>query len=487
MPLDYADHLILQLDAAHEWPLASEKHARGLVQEGRAFRKGSRDWLQMLAGWNKDRDYVVDPLARRIAFGYADFLFGEDPTVTVEEEGTQVVLDDIVDVNRLPARLHRAERMVISEGEAWFKLHVNLATAAVPLVTWASRLHVVPLFDGDRPVAAAFITERGRKQEPDAEGNLAEVVYRHAEVHTDKRVVNVLYKGTPEEIGKRVGLGSLPTTAGYAEEWLHGLPMLAGRVVNDLDDDDTIGVSEYEPLRDLLLALNEAMTIASENARLTGQDRVFVAGRFKEADGSFDASMQVFEVEQDNSTLGEGAQTPPIYGIEKRYDAVPLWLHITKLVKTAVSRAGLVPQWIGEDVDGQAESGTAVRLRFLVTTVAAKGKLREWSNTLPHLLHLTLLVAALPVAQGGLGLKVNTDDVPSVDFGDPLPTDASESTSNAAVGVAAQITSRRTAVSDLHPDWTPEQVDDELAEIARDEQGHMPENQPPQDSPLTPA
>lgn len=467
---DFADQLILELDAATEWPLPREQDARRQVAEGRALRKGNREWLRTMAGWATDRAYVHDPLPRRIAAGFADFLFSEDPRFTSDDD--QDLLDEIIEVNGMPARLHRAERMVVSEGEAWWKLHVNLATAPVPLLTWCSRLDVVPLFDGDRVLAVAFVTERHRRKESVKLGDQEEqqeIVFRHAEVHGPGRVVNVLYRGTPDELGSRVPLERIAATAGYAEVWQHGLPMLAGRVVNDLDDDDTLGVSEYDAVRDLLLALDEAVTIATENARLTGQDRIFVAGKFRQADGGFDASLQVFEIESEQTTMGEGASSS-IYGVEKRYDAEPLWLHITKLVKTCVSRVGLVPQWIGEDIDGQAESGTAIRLRFLPTTNAAKGKLREWGATLPRQAHLMLLVAVLPIDRGGLGRPGTiTDELPAVEFGDPLPVDEQEQTDTDATAVSAGIKSRRTAITERHPDWTDEQVQGELNEIRADQ------------------
>lgn len=467
---DAIDALLAELDAAPCWPLPREEHPRRQAAEGRALRKNDRDWLKTMCGWDTDRDYVCDPLARRIAYGFADFLFSEPPELTAAGDADDVTteLDHQAEVNKLGARLHRAERIVISEGEAWWKLHVNRAVADVPLLTWNSRYDVVPLLDGDRVTAAAFVTTRCVRPEMGVDEEQLEVHYRHLEIHGDKRVVNVLYRGTQDELGRRVDLDRIPQTAGYAKEWNHGLPMLAGRVVNDLDDDDCMGVSEYDAIRDLLLSLNEAVTIASENARLTGKDRIFVAGRFRQMDGSFDASLEVFEVEQENSMLGEGPDKPPIYGIEKSYDAVPLWVHITNLVKTTVRSVGLVPQWVGEDIDGQAESGTAVRLRFLPTTNAANGKLREWGDELPKILQRMLMVTALPEALGGFARGTKDVEPPAVEFTDPLPVDTSQTLVDVGAAVAAEIMSRRTAIQTLHPEWDAKQVDDELAEIAGD-------------------
>jgi hypothetical protein len=502
---DFADTLIDELDESDKWPLPREAYARGMAAEGRALRKGDREWLKQMHRWDRDRDYVVDSLAKRIAFGWADFLFAEDVTITAagddEPEGggegqgqkagagntkrdvAQLEIDTTIETTRMPALLHRAERVVVSEGEAYWKLHVNRAVADTALLTWCSRLDTVPLFYGDRLLALAFVTERHYEietvEQQQGEPEQRKVIYRHAEIHTEGRVVNVLYRGDEEHLGDRVKLDDITQTAGYAEEWKHGLPMLAGRVVNDLDDDDTFGVGEYASVVDLLLALNEAMTIAVENARLTGKDRIFSAGRFMQSDGSFDASLEVFQVETDGATLGEGDSKPPVVAIEKHYDAVPLWLHITNLVKTICNRVGLVPQWIGEDVEGHGETGLAIRLRFIPTVNAAKGKTREWAHVLPLIMDLMLRVASLPIEQGGFGREVAQDEPPAVEFADPIPADQSRDLLDVSAAVVSEVMSRRTAIKTLHPEWSDEQVDDELQLITKDRETEIAQAPPP--------
>lgn len=485
---DFADQLILELDAAPSWPLPREKHAITQALDGRAIRRGDADDLKRLAGFDQDRRLYVDPLGRRIAFGFADFLFSEPTELRAANEGAQGELDAFADTNSLQARLHRAARVSVSEGEVWWKLHTNPGVADTAMVRFCSRRDVVPLLDGDMVLAAAFVTERGRER-PESEEHPVEIVYRHAEVHTNGRVVNVLYRGTPDTLGKRVELVARPETAMLAEALEHGLPMWAGRIVNDLDDDDTMGVSEYESVEDLLVALCEAVTIGVENARLTGQDRVMVAGKLRQADGSFDASMQVFETEADGATLGEAAGSPPVLAIEKKYDAEPLWMHIRNLVHTILSRVGLVVQLIGQDEGGKAETGTAIRLRFMPTNQASKGKVREFTLGIATFSGLALAIAALEQAKGGFGRTVAGDalaELPAVEFGNPIPVDEHERTNDLAVAVTGEIMSRETAVREQHPDWSDEQVDEELQRIREDLGGDPVAPDPPAPDPMVP-
>lgn len=468
--------LATELATTSEWPPARERQIRQTVAERRAFRRGDRPILKRLANWGQhttdgtERPYIVDPLGKVICRAHADFLFGEDPRFTHDDDTVQDRINQTVVENRLPASLHRAERVCVSEGEVWWKLHVNAQVLPdVALIEFRSRLAVIPLLYGDRVLACAFVTERRREPIEDTDGNPSDRVWRHAEIHGPGLVLNQLFVGTDSEIGSRVPLGRLPELGDLLEEWEHGLDMLAGRIVNDLDDDPRLGDSDLDQVRDELLAVNEAMTIATENARLTGQDRIFAAGRFIEADGTFDSSLQVFQVEQEGQTLGEPDSRPPIVAIEKHYDAEPLWTHVRQLVSTVLTRVGLVPQMLGDSLDGRAESGTAIRLRFLPTVNVAMGKAREWDHSLPHMLDLMLRLAALPVEDGGLGQGPYDPDMPpSLERGNILPVDESEDIAAHAAAVAGEIESRETAVKALHQDWSQDQVDEELRKIRDD-------------------
>ena len=54
------------------------------------------------------------------------------------------------------------------------------------------------------------------------------------------------------------------------------------------------------------------------------------------------------------AVLGESGSkaAPPVFAIEKHYDAEALWFHITKLVHPILTRVGLVAKFIGDDSDG---------------------------------------------------------------------------------------------------------------------------------------
>lgn len=477
---DFADQLIAEMEGA-PWPLPREADTQTLVSHRRALRRGDKLELKRMANWIRynqganTREYLVLPLAKMIARTFADFMFGEAPNYSLTDAAEDDALKGLTKENKFSSGVRRAARTSVSEGEVWWKIHVNAAIAEVPLIEWYSRLSVVPLFYGDRLLACAFITEvRRDKVAPDS-GDEYEEVYRHAEIHCNGRVVNKLFKGTDDMLGRSQPLTADASTATLPDEWMHGLNMLAGRVVNDIDDDVTLGESDYDQIEDILLALNEALTISSENARLTGKDRVFVAGRLLEQDGSFNASLEVFQTEADGGVMGEDGAKPPIVAVEKKYDAVSLWTHIAKMKAEALGGVGIVVQLVGEEMTtGSAESGTAIRLRYLPTINATVGKAAEWHAALPTILCRAMEVAALPTSAGatpgGFGWTYGSGEEPAVELADPLPVDETELVNRLATTILAEIMSRRSGIAALHPDWTDEQIDEELALILQETQ-----------------
>ena len=485
--MDYADQLIAEMTASEVWPLKRERHILQEVHKRRAWRRGEKRVLEMLAKWDtrctelfvgeEKREYIHDPLAKRIAGAFADFLFGDEPTTVAHNERDQDWLDFICSENRLPSILHRAERVAASEGEAWWHGWVDREVALSPLVEFVSRLRVVPLWRGDRLLAAAFISILADEDD---------VVWRHLEVHGDGRVVNAVFEGTRNQLGTRRDPKLRPEMQGVEEVWAHGLPILAGRIVNELDDDHELGIGEYDQIADLLLALNEARTIGAENTRLTAKKRLFVTESLMSPEGTFDAGSDVVQVSAQGGALGEGGSTPPVSAVEYSYDAAPLIAHNQDLESTILSRVGLVPQIIGHQVDGQAESGTSIRLRFLPTEIAADGKSREWADRLPIILQRLMLVDQLPAERGGFGRTyAEAGAPPTVELGSILPENDTEITTEAATAVTAGIRSVEQAVRDQHPEWSDQDVMDELERIHGDTPSVAP-IEPPADPHMAP-
>ena len=412
-------------------------------------------------------------MASRIAEGYGDFLFGEDVEIEpaaldgVGAANDHAFLESIVDENHLEAELWTAETRCISEGEVWWHVYVDREVADVPLVEWVSRTSVTPLYRGNRLLACAFVT---------CVAETDDTYDRLAEIHADGIVVNALYVGTADKLGRRVELTALPLTESLLPEWLTGLPILAGVVKNGFNIRGNLGFSEYDRIESLLLELNEARTIGSENARLTAKKRLFANSSILATDSSggnaFPVGEDIILTDTGGGPIGGGSDKPPVTAVEYSFDAMPLIAHTQEVERTILSRVGLVPQFIGTDVQGSSDSGTALRLRFLPTVNAARAKSREWESKLPLIMMLAMLVDQMPLEMGGFGREYLTAGLrPSVKLGSVLPTDDAEQVRNTSLAVSSEIMSRETAIAEQHPEWDQQAVLEEIDRIQTDLSG----------------
>jgi hypothetical protein len=498
MSREDADLLQELIEAQQTVTVPHEQWVQRQVAKFAALRESDRDYLKKLKNWPADRDYIVDPLPERIAEAFADFLFGEDPVFTAadndaanpeapeeEESGgaeptedrpkaevgeddasvdDQDRLDDLIDANSLPSELHQAAAMFTAEGEVWWRIYRDDDQSDFPIIEWHSRSHVRPLFRGRKLVAAAFVSDIHQEK---VEDQL--ITYKYVEIQTEGYVRNLLYKGTTQgQLGSAVPLSQRPETKDLEEEWDHQLGMLAGRVADKMGRDRRYAISTFVGIEDLLFSLNEATTIGHENARLTLKRRLAIPREALNASGKFDAGEDVLVMDDPlDEELGANKQTGKFAVLEYSFDAPALISYKNDLSSIILTRVGLARQLTDPNTnEGTAASGTALRVRLIPTTMAAKGKARPFDDELPRVLMLAQQVDNLPKEKGGFGRSWNkAGEPPIVERSDPLPADETEETNRHAVAVSSEFESRETAIKTLHPDWTDKQVQDELDKI----------------------
>lgn len=467
-----ADDLAQKITETREWPPKWET-AWPTIRKWQAFREGTVDDLKELARFDRtahgDRTYFADPMPAKISTAFADLIFGEDPEFTAAKETDQPRLDNIVQDNGLPSELQVAADISVSEGEVWWRLLVDPLQADVPLVRWHSRASVLATIRGRHVIACAFVSVIATE----GEGSR---LYRLFEIHGDGLVLNRLYQGTRDSLGTRIRLADRDETSDLSDDWQHGLPMLAGRVVNKLGRRPSLGVSDYHGIEDYLLALNETVTIGQENARMTLKKRVVVPQRFLDQDGNFPAGADVIVATETDADPDRAQQG--LAQIEWEFDAAAFIAYKQELEQTIVARVGLVPQMLGmgsATSDGQAVSGTALKLRFLPASLSAAGKARFWDDALPVILELAQRLDSLGVKDGGFGRDwTDASTPPSVERSPTLPEDEAEKATRHVALVAGELESQQTAIEALHTDWDEPRVLEELRRI-----GAAPADAPP--------
>lgn len=494
-----AELLIRRLEKPGEsWPLKSEVPIIKDIAKWAAYREKDNEALREIAGWDEDRDYIVDPLPEKIADVYADLLFGEEPKWTPSNKGDVDVLRNLLEESDVPGELHWAEQMCTSEGETWARLWVNRDLAAHPLFEFHSRENVVPHWVGNRLASVGFVSEfEGRDTDP-GKSDQERVVYRHIEIHSTGRVENRLYRGTKSLLGENIALIDHPETEGLIGEWDHDLPgMLAGQIPNRRGRNRRVGRSDYQGIEDYLRALNEVATIGQENARLTLKRRAVLPASAMEpprditpsidaGDGSripirrkpvFNTAEDIFIANSLDKTLGEGSDGP-FKVLEYSFDAEAFVTYKRDLLVSALTRVGITPQFIGSfaGFEGTADTGAALRVRLIPTDAAARGKGRRWDKFLPELVMMAQLLDAAKEEAHGFSVGWSSPaKAPDFERTDPLPEDETEKTARhiSATGGKA-IESVQTAIEEGHPDWDDDRVQEEIRRIDQDREKAAP-------------
>lgn len=459
----YVDRLQKRLES--NWPPKSEQDYWTAIDKCRALRSSDEQKLRP-TGWGEGhdgraRDYIIDPLGERIPYVWADLLFSEDPVISPVAKGDADKMDDMLNANMLSSELHRAEWVCSSEGEVWYRIHpdelMNHAS-----IEFHSRYTVVPLWAGKNIGAVAFVSEMG---------DYGKDVYRYVEIHGHGIIRRLLYKGREDnqKLGTEVPLDTIDETKDWSREDEHKLPILAGRVLNKVGRyGRKFGISDYEGVGDLLLALNEITTIGQENARLTAKQRAIIPQRFLTMFGNLPRSSEILiatDVDQDPDKIKNDVAM-----IEFEFDAAALIAYTEHITDRVLTRARVAPQLVGRHTEG-AQTGPALKARLVDSELAAAGKGKFWDDEGPIFLQKMILVEQEYHEIGWAKLKgKNKDKLPSFKRSNALPEDPEARSRRLAVAVNADFLSRKTAIQLDHPEWDEDRVQEEMDQIEKESQ-----------------
>lgn len=468
-----ADELIRRLDFATRWPIdEDDAMVRAAIEKWIAFRENDRDKLEQFAEWRSSGDerYMVDPLPERVSGAFASLLFGREPTVKVAEGNPQERMDEILRENRWGSRLRTAEETCSSEGQVYWRIVADAVRFDVPVLTWHSRLDVVPHFVNQQLRAVAFINRLVSSDPSDDDDS---TVWRHFEVHDDDDVINVLYAGTETTIGERVELTEHPFVEALAEEWHHEHGMLAGRIINIEGIDIDLPKSDYDGIEDHFLELNECFMTGRKNRGLTGLQRGYGPRSATDETGALPEGENFIAVDDTDLAPGMGDYASKFGVLEFKFDAVALMAWANGIATAALARRGITPQFVGQatDAEGFAQSGTALRMRLIPSTNEGDRRRGPWRDETDGILMKMQRIDASPAgeergfASPGWG---DPDEPPAVTLGDPLPVDEVEDAGRISTLRAADAISIEQAVRERNPDWDDTQISEEVKRIKED-------------------
>lgn len=326
------------------------------------------------------------PLAADIAQVSADLLFGHMPGLRVTSaqagKSSQKRLDELLGPAGAQNELLEAAETCAALGGCYLRVTWDKAIAAAPFLTHVDADHAVPEFRFGRLVAVTFwriVAKDGK------------LVYRHLERHEKGLILHGLYLGDASLLGSQIDLQAndetkgLTDTVGLPESLPGGLSAYYVPNVrpNQRDRGSYLGRADVAGAEDFLDALDETWSGLMRDVRL-GQSRILVpSGTLEQNSPSGRGSGKSLDLDREVFTEidvpPEGLQ-PMVAQPEIRTEQ--LLTAAVELVKTIVSKAGYSPQTFGLEISGQAESGTALRIREQKTYRTLGRKRRYWESGL---------------------------------------------------------------------------------------------------------
>lgn len=414
------------------------------------------------------------PIAADIAATSADLLFAEETGFSCYDEATedneseqQHRLDRLVELNNMPSKLNEGGESGAALGDVFLKLNWQPEEIPYPVLTVVQGDSAWPeyLFGVLQGIHFFSIISYDADRQK---------YLRMYERYEKGRILMALYEGTLNELGRELG-DEILAEYGYKREIIAPVQeMLAVHIPNIRPNrsyrDSEHGRSDFDDLRDMMDSLDEAYSSWMRDIRLAKARLIVPAEYLRRKDVIADQlgdKQFTYEFDEDVETLvaldidtqytGGNPITPSQFAIRSAEHAATC----SDLIHNIVNIAGYAPQTFGLDIDGMAQSGTALHIRERKSYNTRGKKIGYWRAPLESIMTTMIhLDAALFPGEGS-----DMDDTVKVNFPDSMSNDLSTVSSALQMINSAAAVSTEIKVAMLHPDWTKKQVAEEVDRI----------------------
>lgn len=423
------------------------------------------------------------PIAGDIAETSADMLFSEVPDIRIPEAHEERAASDaiqaqdrlweLIDAGGVHNRLLEAAESASALGGVFIGPVWDTAVADMPLLRVVQADAALPEFRWGILTAVTL----WRVVEDDGG-----TVWRHLERHEPGVILHGLYRGDSQRLGRRMPLAAHAATADLQDEVRLPAAMadtLAIRYVPNvrpsrLFRSDPIGSylgrSDYSGSEALMDALDEAYTSWQRDIRL-GKARITVPEMWlTKPDGSpafkFEEDREIY-VALGMDPMSEQAASPVFHQPAIRFqEHEATCLHYLERI---ITTAGYSPQSFGLQIEGRAESGTALRIRERKSLVTTFKKQRFWEPAIDDVLWMMLVIDREVF---GSGVTVYR---PSTSIEDSIAESMRELAESVEMISRARAASTQTLVEMLHPDWSDAEVAAEVERIQAEQGQYVPD------------
>ena len=424
------------------------------------------------------RSKIHVPVAGDISSMSADLLFAKRPrfdTLTAGgNQGSQDWCENRFD-DDLHASLLEAAELCSALGGVYLRSVYDTEISDKP---WLDLVHAdaaVPEFRHGKLTAVTF----WRVLDDDGDD-----VVRHLEQHdlTNNVIFHGLYQGDQYMLGDPIPVAgypelepviaqldssnaiALPDMPPDASSVTYVPNMRPNRIWRDIHNGAPLGRSDYAGIEGIMDSLDETYSAWIREIRLA-KARLIVPHQYLDNIGPGKGA--VFEPDREVMVpmdLLSSSDTPQITANQFEIRWQQYQNTIAQALEAAVRGAGYSPQTFG-DAPTAAMTATEIENRERRTLLTRAKKLNYWRPALSDALY-SLMCLEVSVFKR----REITPVRPDITFPDAVLPSASELAQTAVALNNADAVSRQTLVAMVHPDWTPEQVDEEVQRM-RDEAG----------------
>lgn len=411
---------------------------------------------------NQGEIVVHVPIAGDIAETSANFLFGESPYIRLAEakgknqlyKKTQEELDMMLLETGLFRKILEAAESASAIGGVFVKIawDQELSEYPIPVIMQADK--AIPEFTFGILTAVTF----WKTFEYD---DSKSKVYRLFERYERGKIINTLYVGTSDRLGTSVTLSTISETADLPEvvETPDDLFVVyvPNMLPNRLDRSSYLGRSDYSGIEGLMDSLDETYSSWVKDIALAQAKILIPESYLQKQNGRLKYNIdQMLYVKLDVDPLSSPEITPQQFAIRAdEFEKTTI-----NLLERIVTSAGYSPQSFGINIEGRAESGTALQIRERKSFATKAKKEMYWQPVLKKLIKLMML-ANNEVLSG----KMELDSEINISFSDGMTNNLSEVASSIKMVSDALAASTETKVRLLHTDWEEDQIQEEVKKI----------------------
>lgn len=410
------------------------------------------------------------PIASDIAETSASFLFGESPIIKVNLQQKDV--SDVASDNPNQLKAQETVDVMLNKVNFFQKICEGAETASAIggcyiKIVWDSEVceYPIPLIvqaDHALPEFKFGFLERVTFPYEYKEGNK---VFRLMEVYEKGKITNTLYQGSDNNLGNEVPLDSCEYTKGLEPEVTFDIDDILVRYVpnmlpNRLDRPSRLGRSDLQGLESLMDSLDETFSSWMREVQLA-RGKIHIPedylGVNDDGDARFNIDKDIYvklDVDPTNT------QSSVITATQFVIHANELETTVLNLMDRIITSAGYSPQSFGLNIQGRAESGTALDIRERKSFATTNKKKHYWDQPLKDTIKNMCL---LYVSELGGQLDANIDI--DIAFADGITNNIQMLSTSVKMLSDAQAISTDTKVRMIHPEWSESQIAEEVAKI----------------------